>query len=100
MLSFQSLLQLLLAEHSVFPPKGLLKARLGLQRLLVAQHRVVVFPKHLCGQPERADERSTVTDVRLIRNGNGAYFASEKEVDAATSWTDRVTATKKKSSVV
>lgn len=52
-LSFQPLLQLLLTEHSVLPPQGLLKAWLGLQRLLVAQHRVVVFPQHLCGRPER-----------------------------------------------
>lgn len=47
MLGFKALLQFLLTEHCVLPPQGLLKAWLGLQRLLIAQHRVVVLPKHL-----------------------------------------------------
>lgn len=47
MLGFQALLQFLLTQHGVFPPQGLLKARLGLQRLLVTQNGVVVFPEHL-----------------------------------------------------
>lgn len=49
-LGFQTLLKLLLTEHSMLPPQGLLKAWLGLQCLLVTQHRVVVFPKHLVRQ--------------------------------------------------
>lgn len=55
-LGFQTLLQLLLTEHSVFPPQGLLKARLRLQCLFVAQHRVVVFPEHLVTQGQKTDD--------------------------------------------
>lgn len=46
-LSFQTLLQFLLTQHSMFPPECLLKAWLGLQCLLITQHRMVVLPKHL-----------------------------------------------------
>lgn len=73
MLSFQTLLQLLLTEHSMLPPQGLLKRRLGLQGLLVTQHRVVVLPEHLIHSDRRED--IVITDVaevkhRVISNRN------------------------------
>lgn len=52
-LGLQTLLQLLLTQHSVLPPQCLLKSWLGLQGLLVTQHRVVVLPKHLVTQRHR-----------------------------------------------
>lgn len=60
-LGFQALLQLLLTKHSVFSPQSLLKAWLGLQSLLITQHRVVVFPKHLVRQLQKCRQNGAWT---------------------------------------
>lgn len=69
-LGFQALLQLLLTEHGMFPPQGLLEAWLGLQSLLVTQHWVVVFPKHLV----RQQEQRTQTQTWIQRWSNAGDF--------------------------
>lgn len=57
MLSLKPLLQLLLTEDGMFPPQGLLKARLSLQGLLIAQHGVIILPQHLPDRQEEGRER-------------------------------------------
>lgn len=46
-LSLEPLLELLLTQDSVLPPQSLLKGRLSLQSLLVAEHRVIILAQHL-----------------------------------------------------